>query len=164
MKYFLPLIFIALSACSVDNTDEGCGAIQSYTTEQTDATGIVLEPSDEMYVDFATVSKLYQETQTCMGMTAPAPRVAWVDFTQRIGSLGGWGVYVVSGEVVWINTAIDEVIPRNCASDRATLKHEYVHHILHLNGMGAESKGHSSPMFKKCGIGPYVRDGVATEN
>jgi hypothetical protein len=161
MKSLIVIITLAaLIGCSADSSDNGCGAINSYTTEQTDATGIILEPSNEMYVDFETVSKLYQETQACMGMTAPAPRVAWIEFNQRTGSIGGWGLYHPSAEIVWINLSIDEVIPRNCHSDRETLKHEYVHHILHLNGMGDQSAGHASPMFEKCGIGVYVKDGV----
>jgi hypothetical protein len=161
MKYsIIALIALVASGCSVDNSGESCDTIHSYTEQQTDATGIILKPSDEMYVSFETVSKLYQETQACMGMTAPAPIVSYEDFRQRIGSLGGWGVYVVSGAEVWINTAIDEYIPRNCHSDADTLRHEYVHHILHMNDMGHLSGGHAAPEFEKCGMGTYVKDGV----
>jgi len=152
---------ITITGCSVDNSGY-CGEINTYDKEMTDSTGIVLEPGGDMYVSFETVSRLYQDTQACMGMTAPAPTVAYIDFRQRIGSIGGWGVYIVSGQVVWLNTAIDEYIPRNCASDIETLKHEYVHHILHLNI--DDASGHSSPMFATCGPGPYVKDGVPVLN
>lgn len=165
MKNLIAIIALAtLVGCSADNSDDGCGSIHSYTTEQTDATGIILEPSQEMYVSFETVSKLYQETMACMGMTAPAPRVAWIEFNQRTGSIGGWGLYNPSAEIVWINLSIDEVIPRNCHSDRETLKHEYVHHILHLNDLGHLSADHAAPQFAQCGMGTYVKDGIPSAN
>lgn len=161
MKYsIIALIVLVASGCTADNSGETCDTIHSYTEQQTDATGIILKPSEEMYVTFETVSKLYQETQACMGMTAPAPIVSYESFRQRIGALGGWGVYVASGAEVWINKDIDEYIPRNCHSDADTLRHEYVHHILHMNDMGEVSRSHSSPMFAQCGIGVYVLNGT----
>lgn len=157
MKQLLLIGAIAITGCSVDN-GPNCDSIYTYTEAQTDATGIVLSPGGELYVDFATVSKLYQDTQACMGMTAPPPTVEVEDFSQRIGGIGGWGLYVASGQLVWLNSKIDEIIPRNCASDVETLKHEYVHHILYMNV--DDASGHSSPMFAQCGPGPYVKDGV----
>ena len=162
MKQVIVLIgILALTGCSVDS-DDGCGSIHSYDSEQKDATGIVLTAGGELYIDFKTVSKLYQDTQVCMGMTAIAPIVEVKDFTQHTGSTGGWGIYIFTGHRVWLNSAIDKIIPRNCASDTETLKHEYVHHILYMNASVETSRNHSNPMFAKCGRGPYVKDGVPT--
>lgn len=156
MKY-LPLIFILLAGCSVDNPSN---EINSYTEPMTDSYGLTLEPSEEMYISFETVSKLYQDTMACMGMTAPAPTVAWKSFKVWLNG-GGWGVYIPTGELVWINTD-ETVAPRNAVSDTETLKHEYIHHILHLNGMGESSHAHASPLFAQCGQGVYVKDGIPT--
>ena len=156
LKYILPLLLI-LAGCSVDNPSN---EINMYTEPMTDSYGLTLEPSDNMYISFETVSSLYQNTMACMGMTAPAPTVAWKSFSEQyIG--GSWGVYVSTGELIWINTD-STVAERNVVSDTETLKHEYVHHILHMNGMGEESHGHASPLFAKCGLGVYVKDGVPT--
>jgi len=154
-KYIL-LILLILAGCSVDNPPE----INTYDEPMTDAYGLTLEPSDEMYISFETVSSLYQNTMACMGMTARAATVAWKSFSEQfIG--GAWGVYISTGELIWINTD-STVAQRNVASDTETLKHEYVHHILHMNGMGEESHDHASPLFKKCGQGVYVKDGIPT--
>ena len=158
MRYLALAGAIAITGCSVDNSDSD-GTIYTYTEEQTDATGIVLEPGGDMHVNFETVSALYQDTMSCMGMTAPPPTVAFIDFMQRYGVIGGWGVYIPAGpNLVWINTRIEEVIPRNYASDSETLKHEYVHHILYENGL--EWQGHGNPLWEKCGFGLVVVDGV----
>lgn len=154
MKYIIPLLLI-LSGCSVDNQPE----INMYDEPMTDSYGLTLEPSDEMYISFETVSRLYQDTMACMGLTAPPPTVAWKSFSEQyIG--GAWGVYIATGELVWINTD-ENVAPRNEASDSETLKHEYVHHILYMNGLPYHD-GESPEMFKNCGQGVYVRNGTPT--
>jgi hypothetical protein len=156
MKYILPILLI-LAGCSADNSSN---EINSYTEPQTDDYGLTLEPSDEMYISFETVSQLYQDTMACMGMTATAPTVAWKSFNEQYVG-GAWGIYIATGELVWINTD-STVAQRNAVSDTETLKHEYVHHILHVNGMGETSHAHASPLFEKCGLGVYVKDGVPT--
>lgn len=156
LKYILPLLLI-LAGCSVDNPSN---EINMYDAPMTDATGIILEPSEEMYISFEQVSSLYQDTMACMGITAPAPTVAWKSFSKEYVG-GAWGIYISTGELVWINTD-STVAERNTVSDIETLKHEYVHHILHMNGMGEDSHGHASPLFAKCGLGVYVKDGIPT--
>jgi hypothetical protein len=106
-----------------------------------------------MYVTFEQVTTIYQDTMTCMGMTADGPTVAFKSFSANyIG--GAWGFYHHSG-VVWINTD-ENVAERSCETDREVLQHEFVHHILTSNGMGEESRAHASVMFSRCGLGVNV--------
>lgn len=157
MKKLAILLSVALIGCSADNPSN---EINSYTEPMTDAYGLTLEPSEEMLMSFEQVSQTYQDTMACMGMTAPAPTVAWKSFSEQyIG--GAWGVYISTGDLVWINTD-ETVAPRNYASDSETLKHEFVHHILHENGLVEESRLHDGYFFEKCGLGVYVKDGIPT--
>lgn len=88
-----------------------------------------------------------------MGMTAVGPDIAYKSFTrQHIG--GVWAVYIANGKLVWINT--DDMglgFERDCRTDREAMKHEFIHHILHENGLDDLSRYHSSEMFEKCGLG-----------
>jgi len=150
MRNILILIsLIALAGCTVDNSD----LVQhSYTDEQTDSnTGLVLQPSANMWVSFPEMVNIYLATETCMGMTArPAPTVAFKSFSeQRIG--GVWGFYHAGEQVVWIN-ADENLAPRSQQTDTETLQHEFIHHILYANDSPYHD-GESPELFQKCGIG-----------
>lgn len=121
-----------------------------------DAYGLVLEPSRDMYIDFDRISKTYTETMACMGMTAPGPRVEYRSFS--FSGLGGaWAVYVPVASVILINTDEDDSLrKRDSSTDIEALQHEFIHHILHMNGAGEQSRGHASSLFRKCGLGVKV--------
>jgi hypothetical protein len=137
-----------LSACTVDNEKQ-------YSTDQelTDSYGLALKPSENMYINFESISKVYEETMACMGMTAPGPTVEFRSFS--FAGLGGaWAFYHFAGNTIWINTDEDDNgQERDSTTDIEALKHEFVHHILHMNGASEESRSHSSPLFSKCGQG-----------
>ncbi|MGD2052697.1 MAG: hypothetical protein PVG45_01195 [Gammaproteobacteria bacterium] len=138
-----------LSGCTVDNDQ------QIYSTDQmlTDEYGLTLKPSKNMYIDFDRISKVYADTMTCMGMTATGPTVEFKSFS--FAGLGGaWAFYHPVESTIWINTDEDDIVlKRSASTDIEALEHEFIHHILHKNGASDESRAHSSPLFKKCGLG-----------
>jgi len=139
-----------LSGCSVDNDNN-----KKYSTDQVliNEYGLTLTPSKDMYIDFARISKAYTDTMACMGMTATGPTVEFRSFS--FAGLGaGWACYISVESTIWINIDEDDIfLKRNSTTDIEALEHEFIHHILHMNGAGEESRGHSSPFFKNCGIG-----------
>ena len=158
LKYILPLLLI-LAGCSVDNPS------QHLSTEpQTDAeTGLVLMPSDEMWISFPEMIALYKEVESCMGMTAPAPTVYFKDFGEYFnGGVGSvWGFHTQG--TIYINTELDNPefeaygFYRDSYTDTETLRHEYIHNILyHINGDG--DSDHSSEMYHLCGLGVKVEN------
>lgn len=141
-----------LSGCVVDN-ELGCDTKYSTDQELTDEYGLVLKPSQDMFVNFEQISKAYIDTMTCMGMSATGPTVEFRSFSFA-GIGGGWAFYHPVAGAVWINTDEEDIVQeRNCRTDMEALKHEFVHHILQKNDAGEESHGHSSILFNKCSVG-----------
>ena len=138
-----------LAGCSVDNDN------RKYSTDQVQINeyGLTLTPSEDMYIDFERISKVYTDTMACMGMTATGPTVEFRSFS--FAGLGaGWAFYIAVESTIWINIDEDDIfLKRNSTTDIEALEHEFIHHILHMNGAVEESRGHSSPFFKNCGIG-----------
>ena len=155
---YLPKNIIAISlcailtGCTVDNDEAGH---TKYSTDQElrDEYGLTLKPSENMYVTPETVSKIFLDTMSCMGMTATGPTVEFRSFS--FAGLGGaWAFYHSVASTIWINTDEDDIVlERDSRTDKEALQHEFVHHILHKNGAGEESRRHSSPLLKKCGVG-----------
>jgi hypothetical protein len=145
-------ICATLSGCTIDNDRAGD---TKYATDQVliDEHGLTLKPSRDIYVNFEVISKVYADTMACMGMTATGPTVAYRSFS--FAGLGGvWAFYHPVTNTIWINTDEDEVVlERDSRTDIEALSHEFVHHILHKNGAGVQSREHSSPLLKKCGPG-----------
>lgn len=141
-----------LAGCAVDN-DIGCDTKYSTDQELIDQNGLTLKPSQDMYVDFDKISKAYIDTMACMGMTATGPTVEFRSFSFA-GVGGGWAFYHSVASTIWINTDEEDIVmERDCRTDIEALKHEFVHHILHKNDAGEESRGHSSTLFNKCSVG-----------
>jgi len=141
-----------LSGCAVNN--DGAGDAK-YSTDRVmvDEHGLTLNPSKDMYINFEVISKVYADTMACMGMTATGPTVEYRSFS--FAGLGGaWAFYHPVASTIWINTDEDDIVlERDSRTDIEALKHEFVHHILHKNGASEESRGHSSPLLEKCGLG-----------
>ena len=149
MKY-LPLIFILLAGCSVDNP-----TTHSYTEEQTDeGTGLVLLPSENMWISFPQMVSIYVDTEACMGMTAPAPTVRFLSIEEYFnGALGAVWAFHTQGHI-YMNTDENPAIgiERDERTDSEAIRHEYIHSILwHTTGNGDTT--HTSSMFQLCGIG-----------
>lgn len=162
-------IFTLIAALSATFTLAGCdlggnyydlqqanNTLHSYSVEQVDDAGLTLLPSDDMYVTFQQVSQFYQETEACTGLSAPGPTVEFISFTHF--GIGGWGAYMEVSQTVMINTDEHSTVEsvtwnRDARTDEQALKHEFIHHLLYMNGMGDLNANHDSPLFAKCGQG-----------
>jgi hypothetical protein len=159
-KFFLIYaIFIALLGCNSQTENDlnscGMGTVYNYEPEVIGKTGLVLQsPANDLYITFEEIEQYYGEMLSCTGMTAPAPIVWATSFKER-GLGGGWGAYLYANQIVMLNTD-ENIVPRDCISDRQSIKHEYVHHILYMNGADAS---HANPLFAQCAIGVNVCDG-----
>jgi len=141
-----------LAGCAVD-TKEGCDTKYSTDQELIDEYGLTLKPSQDMYVTFEGISNAYVDAMACMGMSATGPTVEFRSFSFA-GIGGGWAFYHPVESTIWINTdEQDIVLERDCRTDIEALKHEFVHHLLHMNEASEESRGHSSSLFNKCSVG-----------
>ena len=159
-QYFLiSILFFALLGCDLksENDPDSCGSgtVYNYEPEVTGKTGLLLQaPANDLYISFEEMEQYYGEMQSCTGMTAPPPIVWATSFKER-GLGGAWGVYVYAQQIVMLNTD-ENLVPRDCISDRQTIKHEFVHHILYMNG---DDASHGNPLFAQCAIGVNVCNG-----
>lgn len=92
------------------------------------------------------VRRAFEETKVCMGMDATIPVVEYESF-QHYGLPPGEGLYWYFDNSVWLNGDLSTT----CKRQEAVLKHEYVHHILTVNGYDNESKQHNHVAFASCG-------------
>jgi hypothetical protein len=157
--YLISFLFFALLGCNLQNENDpnSCGmdTEYNYETEVASKTGLVLQvPANDLYITFGEIEQYYGEMQSCTGMTAPAPKVWATSFKER-GLGGGWGAYLYAHQIVMLNTD-ENIVPRDCISDRQSIKHEFVHHILYMNGQDAS---HGNPLFAQCATGVNVCDG-----
>ena len=100
-----------LSGCAVDNVKE------KFSTDRVlvDKYGLTLNPSNDMYIDFESISKVYADTMSCMGMTATGPTVEFRSFSYA-GLGGAWAFYHFTESTIWINTDEDDVILKRDSS------------------------------------------------
>lgn len=158
--YFLTnVLFISLVGCNLqsENDTNSCGmdTVYNYETEVNSKAGLVLQaPANDLYITFDEMEQYFIEMQSCAGMTAPAPKVWATSFKER-GLGGGWGAYLYAHQIVMLNTD-ENIVPRDCISDRQSIKHEFIHHILYMNGQDAS---HGNPLFAQCANGVNVCDG-----
>ena len=157
------LVLVSIAGCDKDNPIDTCNTTYSYSNDVYGDSGLMLKSTkDEVaYISFAEMEKVYRDVEMCVVNTkTPGPIVDYRDFKQ-MGLGGAWGIYA-AGLGVFINTDEANGVQRNCHSDRETLKHEFVHHILYMNGQDWK---HSNPAFVQCdALGVGVCDGVACSN
>ena len=162
------LIFLAVCAgCSAGGGSDGpnsasCLTTYGYQYDQTGETGLTLKATipHYTYVSFNEMENEYTDIEACIANTnTPGPTVIFGSF-DHIG-IGGKAVYVYVSQTVYINTDQDDGPLRNCISDREFLRHEFVHHVLELNG---EDSSHANPKFKSCdALGPKTCNGEYCE-
>jgi len=117
MKLFgLMMLLSILTACGGGSTD----APRTSWTEQ-------------------EIAQVYLETQSCVGLTAPAPIVSFESFD------GPFGLFSAPDKV-FINTSEVWSVMDRADEDRA-LRHEFIHHIL-FSVISVHD--HSSTFFQIC--------------
>ena len=158
MRIVALIVVVLLSGClAADDNDETvvtCTPGYNTDTEIVGETGILLVPSLNMHVTFAQIEQFYIETEACLGIVVPGPVVTFYSF-QLMGApafAGGWGITPEGLSQVSVNTD-SPYDRRNCEFDEGTLKHEYVHHLLHASGFSpADNLAHQTPLFGLCGL------------
>lgn len=175
-KYFC--IVCILAGCSSGGGDSyddlgrptgnWCLVTHGYEEAQfDDETNILLNPTISevgnfyAFISFEEMVEEYKDVEACAAPEAmtPGPTVNFTSFNH----LGTYGLafYTYATQGVYINVDENEGPQRNCLSDRLFLRHEYMHHILHLNG---ESSEHSNPKFGQCNaLGPKTCNGEYCE-
>lgn len=144
------LASLILGGCGTTPENSHCKDRYSSATTQVGASGLVLEPSENMYVDFWRIETFYQEVSQCMEVAgATGPTVAFLNFAEN--EMGGSaGTYSLGTQRLYVNTN-EEIRVRDCESDERVLKHEYVHHLLWASGVAFENNiNHRSPFFGWC--------------
>ena len=158
MKYWI-VVFFFLAGCTGGAGTDDCLNTYGWDTDQYgDITLLATFGGNYSHLSFEELNAEYVELEKCVIDTGtPGPTVTFQSH-RHLGLGGGWGVYTLSpGGYLVINT--DEIIaPRNCHSDRETLRHESTHHVLWMNGL---DWGHSNEAFERCdALGPKVCNGV----
>lgn len=162
---FVAILLTTLGCVDVDKEDDrdSCKVSFTFTEDYHGSQGLyvkeMLDKSDVAYVSYSEMENLYRDVEKCVaGNNTPAPTVEFSSFKHyNIGN--NWGVYMAASQIVYINT---DRTDRNCYSDRETLKHEFVHHVLYMNG---KDHSHSSAKFAQCdALGVKVCDGTPCGN
>lgn len=133
-----------LVGCGVQDSDpDSCTVEHSTTQDLVGPQGLVLLPGEGMHLTFDQIVQVYQETEQRMGVQATGPVVQFLSFRGNFLG-GGAGLYSATSARIWINTDWD----RDCTDDSFTVRHEFVHHLLHMSGYPWEdNKAHKSPYF-----------------
>lgn len=139
---------VFLSGCYVEPTpvDAGCGDMFDVVSDTVTASGVMVVPSHDVYLSPEDVESEYAYVQSCSGLSAPGPIVEFRGFS-HLGLPQLSGVYMPVHQKVMVNTELEY---RDCDTDRQTLRHEYLHHLLYMNGLEDSSHSHSSPYFEQC--------------
>lgn len=144
LRTMIPTV-VLLVGCGIQGSDpdDACTAEHSTTQALVSPQGLVLLPGEGMYLTFDQIVQAYEEIEQGMDVQAAGPVVQFLSF--RDNSLGGGaGVYSATSQKIWINTDGE----RDCTDDTFNLRHEFVHHLLHMSGFPWEdNKAHNSPYF-----------------
>jgi len=169
---FIILLFIAalllVAGCSggTGSGPEGrsCLATFGYEYDQVSSTGLTLTATGNEYtfITFEEMEAEYIDVEMCAANTnTPGPRITFTSFNAYPFQLE-LALYYYALQTVFIDTDVESWLPmRNCISDREFLRHEFMHHILYLNG---EEPGHTNPKFAQCdALGPKTCNGEYCE-
>jgi hypothetical protein len=146
------IAILATSGCGSNSGSDNCHTKVSYTHDQVGPSGLMLRATQEPYITFADMEKIYRQTEACVGVTTTGPTVAYVDLKAAGYSnySNTWGLTQLYTGLVVINTYMPA---RSCATDTHTLKHEFVHYLLHAKGFPeVDNEAHNSPLFTQCTV------------
>jgi len=160
-----PLILLLLAGCTAGGDGDSCRDVaHEYTYDVVGETGLVLVATTP-YVSFISFEEMeaeYIDVEYCAANTnTPGPYVIFTDFDNEDWQRG-LAFYYYAIQTAYINTNNYTGIQRTCVSDREFLRHEFMHHILYLNG---EEPGHTNPKFAACdALGPKTCNGEYCED
>lgn len=130
------LFILALAGCGSEEGRDNYGYGWYY--DQIGETGLRVRYDGRPAPTLAQIESLYAETKACMGVTATGPLVI---FVESIDQANGF-TYFYTGTIL---------IKANNWAMTSTLKHEFVHHLLHQSGFSPEANSnHQSNLFFDC--------------
>lgn len=139
------LLCLFLIACgSSEDSDNNRALGNSYDVILSD--GLRVRYSDPKNIQADVLSNLYHQVEACIGATAPAPLVIYIDSVDE-HCKGGYHpnacVFLSSGTILVENSISDSPWP---------FVHETVHWITHWNGALTEQQqsDHDSALFLDC--------------
>lgn len=140
---------LVTSGCGPAGPDN-CHNRVSYPSNQVAPSGLKLRATQDPYITFSDMEKAYWQTQQCVGVTTTGPEVAYIDLKTAgyANYATTWGLAQLNTGIIVVNTYIQG---RSCETDVRTLKHEFVHYLLHAAGFPvADNEAHNSPLFTLC--------------
>jgi len=143
VRLFAIIAVLALAGCGTTPEDESCTTQRSTASVMVAESGLLLEPSEGMYVTFWDMADFYSDVQACMGLIVTGPTVRYESF------FGPMGVISLGTGIIYVNT--NPALHRNCEQEKSVLKHEFVHYLLHASGVAIENNvAHRSAFFGWC--------------
>lgn len=141
-KYIIPL-FVFLAACGQPVPEDNYGYGWHY--DESGATGARVRYFDDNSPRLAFIEQIFLDTQKCVGASAPGPLVIFVDEMTHVPEHFRAFTHFDTGTVL-----IEKIIIYDPnAHVGGVLTHEFVHWIMHVNGMPGNSD-HASPLFVEC--------------
>ena len=141
-----------------------CLDTYGYSYDVVGETGLTLKATvpQYTYITFEEMEAEYKDVEACAANTnTPGPTVVFGSFKEHNFSPLRYALYYYAQMTAYIDTDIDDRPQRNCISDRDFLRHEYMHHILYLNG---EDASHNNRKFETCdALGPKTCNGEYCE-
>jgi len=164
MKKLIPLMILLAGCGSTDDDWLSCSNVaHEYTYDITGETGLTLLTTtpEYLFLTFEEVEAEYIDLEACAVNTGtPGPYIELMDFRDRIPNYG-YAVYIFAHLTVYLDTNPNLTPQRNCISDREYLRHEFMHHVLRMNG---EDGSHANPKFAACdALGPKTCNGEYCE-
>lgn len=146
---------LILGGCKTDFIDgDKCKRELQTTETYTGTSGLVLQPSEGMFLTTEEIEQAYTQTQQCTGLSATrGPTVAFRSF-KHFGLDGLLGFFMRVDRLVWVNNDDDAIdgVAMDCKLQRQVLRHELVHFLLDANGFSpAANDAHDSDFFDTCG-------------
>lgn len=145
MKRLAILLSVMLLAGCSPPKDNGCYSKHNYSNDVVGITGLTLKATSETFITFDEMEAIYKDVQSCLNLSGPGPTIEYHSFTENTWG-GAWAFIIFVNDTIYMNTDQD-LTPRNCHSDRETLRHEFVHHLLYMYHADAT---HGSPDFARC--------------
>jgi hypothetical protein len=168
MRKAIFMLLAGIAGCSAGGGDSpnsaSCLTTYGYDTDQYSETGLTLRATTPHYsfITFEEMEAEYIDVELCAANTnTPGPDIIFDSF-EAYNFPFTLALYYYAQATVYIDTDVHDYLPiRNCISDREFLRHEYMHHILYLNG---EDPEHTNPKFEQCNaLGPKTCNGEYCE-
>lgn len=144
MRWIALFLLLFVSACGEEQPP--CGGYGCHTTYTDEQTGVSIRYDVTSRYTPSEVVALYQYTVQCTGLNGPGPIVLFV----ADPATEAQGLYLYNDRAAIIYPhPYDETVGLPLSF---TIIHEFVHHLLEINGMDSRHGPNQSPLFVKCAL------------